>query len=75
MISISKKEAEYMRSEGYGQYVQSTHTRCKHYYLVEQKDDYYSWNPVTRQKEIVKLSAMSKLSNYRNDRKIVPLEA
>lgn len=66
MIPITKQEAQYMRQEGYGEFVKHTFSRHKHYYLVEHTEDWYKW--IGHKKTLVRLSAMRKLDEYRKSR-------
>lgn len=65
MIKITKHEAEVMIQKGYQEFVKNTVSKYKHYYLVEEKDDVYRWNKDLRRKELVRLSALNALDQYR----------
>lgn len=65
MINITKHEAEVMRKLGYSEFVKHTFSKHKKYYLVEERDNIYKWNKGTKRKELVRLSAMNALEQYR----------
>lgn len=65
MIKISKREAEIMRNEGYDEFVKHTFTKHKTYYLVEEKNDVYKYDPKKGKRVLVRLSALNMLKKYR----------
>ena len=65
MIQITKREAEIMRKRGYDKFVKHSYSRHKKYYLVEEQDDIYKYNKKTRRVELVRLSALNMLKEYR----------
>lgn len=73
MIQITKREAEIMRERGYENFVKKTYPnkpKKTTYYLVEETDDVYRWDSHMKQKELVRLSAMNALKEYRNSVKV-----
>lgn len=66
MITITQKEAKKMRELGYGYAVKKTWSGHKKYFLVEEKD-VYEFNPKTKKDELVRLGALSVLSNYQKN--------
>lgn len=65
MIIITKREAEVMRNEGYEEFVKHTYTKHKTYYLVEEKNDVYRYDPKKGKRVLVRLSALNMLDKYR----------
>lgn len=65
MIIITKREAEVMRNEGYEEFVKHTYTKHKTYYLVEEKNDIYRYDPKKGKRVLVRLSALNMLDKYR----------
>ena len=65
MIIITKREAEIMRKEGYSEFVKHTYTKHKTYYLVEEKNDVYRYDPKRGKRVLVRLSALNMLKEYR----------
>lgn len=65
MINITKHEAFKMREIGYGEFVLKSHSKHPKYYLVEETENIYKWNKGLKKKELVRLSAMNALNEYR----------
>lgn len=65
MIKISKKEAEFMRKNGYEEFVKHTYSKHKKYYLVEEKDNVYKYDPKKGRRVLYRLSALNMLEKYR----------
>ena len=54
-----------MRKEGYEEFVKHTYSKHKTYYLVEEQNDVYKYNPSKGKRILVRLSALNKLKEYR----------
>ena len=65
MIIITKKEAEFMRKEGYEEFVKHTFTKSKTYYLVEEANNVYKYDSKRGKRVLVRLSALNMLKKYR----------
>ena len=65
MIKITKHEANYMRENGYDEFVKHTWTKNKTYYLVEERNDVYKYDPKKGKRTLVRLSALNMLKKYR----------
>ena len=65
MIIITKKEAEFMRKEGYEEFVKHTFSKHKTYYLVEEANNVYKYDPKRGKRVLVRLSALNMLKKYR----------
>lgn len=65
MIKISKKEAEFMRKNGYDEFVKHSYSKHKTYYLVEEQNDVYKYNPSKGKRTLERLSALNMLKKYR----------
>ena len=66
MIKISKKEAEFMRENGYDEFVKHSYSKHKTYYLVEEQNDVYRYDPKKGKRALIRLSALNMLKKYRN---------
>ena len=65
MIKITKKEAEFMREHGYDEFVKHSYSKHKTYYLVEEQNNVYKYNPSKGKYILVRLSALNMLKKYR----------
>ena len=65
MIKITKKEAEFMRENGYDEFVKHSYSKHKTYYLVEEQNNVYKYNPSKGKYTLVRLSALNMLKKYR----------
>ena len=65
MIKITKTEAFKMRELGYSEFVKHTYSKHKKYYLVEEKDDIYRYDPKKGKRVLSRLSALNMLEKYR----------
>lgn len=65
MINITKHEAFIMREKGYEEFILKSHSKHPKYYIVEERENIYKWNKGLHRKELVRLSAMNALEEYR----------
>ena len=65
MVKITQNEAFEMRKMGYEEFVKHTYTKHKTYYLVEERDNVYKYDKSTKQKELIRLSALNALYQLR----------
>jgi hypothetical protein len=65
LIKISKKEAEFMRKNGYEEFVKHSFSKHKTYYLVEEQNDVYKYNSSIGKRTLERLSALNMLKKYR----------
>ena len=65
MIKISRKEAEYMRKNGYDEFVKHSYSKHKTYYLVEEQANVYKYDQSKGKRILVRLSALNMLNKYR----------
>jgi hypothetical protein len=65
LIKITKREAEIMRNEGYGEFVKHSYSKHKTYYLVEEQNNVYKYDPKKGKRVLVRLSALNMLKKYR----------
>lgn len=65
MKLITKKEAFYLRENGYGEFVKTSHTKHKKYYCVEEQNNVYKYDPKKGKRVLVRLSALNMLKKYR----------
>ena len=65
MIKITKKEAEFMRANGYDEFVKHSYSKHKTYYLVEEQNNVYKYNQSKGKYTLVRLSALNMLKKYR----------
>lgn len=70
LIKITKKEAEFMRKNGYDEFVKHTYSKHKKYYLVEEKNDVYKYDPKKGKRVLSRLSALNMLEKYRKSIKV-----
>lgn len=70
MIKISKQEAFTMRDQGYEEFVKHSYSKHPTYYLVEETNDVYAYNPDTHRKSFVRLSAMNALKKIRENKRV-----
>lgn len=70
MIKITKKEAEFMRKNGYDEFVKHTYSKHKSYYLVEEKNDVYKYDPKKGRRVLSRLGALNMLNKYRESIKV-----
>ena len=54
-----------MKRNGYENFVKHTFTKHKTYYLVEERDDIYRYDPKAGKRVLVRLSALHMLEKYR----------
>ena len=65
MIKITKKEAFKLREEGYSEFVKKSYSKNPTYYLVEEENDVYRYDPKSGKRVLVRLSALNMLNKYR----------
>ena len=65
MIKITKKEAFKLREEGYSEFVKKSYSKNPTYYLVEEENDVYRYDPKLGKRVLVRLSALNMLNKYR----------
>ena len=70
MQLITKKEAFYLRENGYEEFVKTSHTKHKKYYVVEEQNDVYKYNPKAGKRTLARLSALNMLEKYRKSIKV-----
>ena len=68
MITITKKEAEFLRENNYSDYVKKSFSKHPTYFLVEETNDKYKKDYKTGKYKLVKLSPVHMLEKYRKDR-------
>lgn len=54
-----------MRENGYDEFVKHSYSKHKTYYLVEEQNDVYKYNPSKGKHTLVRLSALNMLKKYR----------
>ena len=54
-----------MRKEGYEEFVKHTFSKHKTYYLVEEVNNVYKYDPKKGKRVLVRLSALNMLKKYR----------
>lgn len=57
-----------MRKEGYAAFIQHTYSKHKTYYLVEEQNDIYKYDPKKGRRVLIRLSALNKLKKYRTEK-------
>lgn len=54
-----------MRKEGYAEFVKHSFSKHKTYYLVEEQNDTYKYDPKKGKRVLIRLGALNKLKKYR----------